>query len=60
MKLYLPKCSESFDDSLNVYVYDTDPGKAAIEPAHRSQLVKDLTRKRTGPGIKWTECFSQP
>jgi hypothetical protein len=40
-----------------LFKHDTDPGKAAIEPAHWSQPVKDLTRKRTGPGINWTECF---
>jgi hypothetical protein len=33
------------------FKHDADPGKAATEPAHHSQPVKDLSRKRTGPGI---------
>jgi hypothetical protein len=43
-----------------LFKHGTDPGKAAIEFAHQSQLVKDLSRKWTGPGINWTKCFSQP
>jgi hypothetical protein len=43
-----------------LFKHDTNPGKAATEPAHQSQSVKDLSHKRTGPGINWTECFSQP
>jgi hypothetical protein len=43
-----------------LFKHDTDPSKAAIEPAHRSQPVTDLSRKGTGPGVNWTECSSQP
>jgi hypothetical protein len=43
-----------------LFKHDTDPGKAAIEPTHQSQLVKDLSHKWTEPDINWTEYFSQP
>jgi hypothetical protein len=43
-----------------LFKHNTNPGKAAIELAHWSQSVKDLSHKWTGPGINWTECFSQP
>jgi hypothetical protein len=43
-----------------LFKHNIDPGKAATEPTHRSQPVKDLLHKQTGPGINWTKCFSQP
>jgi hypothetical protein len=38
-----------------MFEHDTDPGKAAIEPANRSQAAKDQSYKRAGPDINWTD-----